>query len=90
MSTFTLHDVSFSVGQVPFGGDSVVQVYENIIRGEIFFPFNINLSAPSRDIITQLLKVDRTRRLGNMRNGAQDVQNHAWVSLHVRLTCKIH
>lgn len=68
------------VGQVPFGGDSVVQVYENIIRGEIFFPFNINLSAPSRDIITQLLKVDRTRRLGNMRNGAQDVQNHAWFS----------
>ena len=67
------------VGQVPFGGESVVQVYENIIRGEIFFPSNMTPS--SRSIISGLLQVDRTQRLGNMRNGASDVKNHEWVNI---------
>ena len=81
---------SISVGQVPFVGENAVQIYENIIRGQIDFPQSvrdaegdiqyIQVSPWARDIITGLLKVDRTRRLGNMRNGAQDVQNHPWVS----------
>jgi len=76
------------VGQVPFVGENAVQIYENIIRGQIDFPQSvrdaegdiqyIQVSPWARDIITGLLKVDRTRRLGNMRNGAQDVQNHPW------------
>ena len=75
---------------MPFVGENAVQIYENIIRGQIDFPQSvrdaegdiqyIQVSPWARDIITGLLKVDRTRRLGNMRNGAQDVQNHPWVS----------
>ena len=81
----------FLVGQVPFVGENAVQIYENIIRGQIDFPQSvrdaegdiqyIQVSPWARDIITGLLKVDRTRRLGNMRNGAQDVQNHPWVGI---------
>ena len=86
----TQNSISVLVGQVPFVGENAVQIYENIIRGQIDFPQSvrdaegdiqyIQVSPWARDIITGLLKVDRTRRLGNMRNGAQDVQNHPWVS----------
>lgn len=31
-----------------------------------------------RDLIKKLLVVDRTRRLGNMKNGADDVKRHRW------------
>ncbi|XP_007953866.2 cAMP-dependent protein kinase catalytic subunit PRKX, partial [Orycteropus afer afer] len=31
-----------------------------------------------RDLIRKLLVVDRTRRLGNMKNGANDVKRHRW------------
>jgi len=29
-------------------------------------------------LIRRLLTADRTRRLGNMKNGADDVKRHAW------------
>ncbi|XP_028629299.1 cAMP-dependent protein kinase catalytic subunit PRKX isoform X2 [Grammomys surdaster] len=32
----------------------------------------------SGDLIKKLLVVDRTRRLGNMKNGAEDVKRHRW------------
>ena len=31
-----------------------------------------------RDIIKKLLVQDRTRRLGNMKNGTNDVKGHKW------------
>jgi len=55
----------------------VFEVYENIVRGEINFPFYLSINATN--IIRGLLRRDRTRRLGNMRNGPSDVQNHSWV-----------
>ena len=72
---------SFLVGTVPFGPcETPVEVYECIIKGVIRYNDIASLSAPARDIIQGLLKTDRTRRLGNMRNGALDVKNHPWVS----------
>ena len=66
------------VGEVPFGGNHVFEVYENIVRGEVNFPFYLSVNATQ--IIRGLLKRDRTYRLGNMREGAADVKNHQWVS----------
>ena len=69
------------MGTVPFGPcETPVEVYECIIKGVIRYNDIASLSAPARDIIQGLLKTDRTRRLGNMRNGALDVKNHPWVS----------
>ena len=69
------------VGEVPFCGSQVFEVYENIVRGYIApLPFYISNNATS--IVRALLKRDRTRRLGNMRNGPVDVQNHPWVCFH--------
>jgi len=36
------------------------------------------LSPDAKDIIHRLCQVDPTRRLGNLRGGAQDVKNHPW------------
>lgn len=36
---------------------------------------------PNRDLIRKLLVTDRTRRLGNMKNGAEDVKQHRWFRL---------
>ncbi|CAG5111523.1 Oidioi.mRNA.OKI2018_I69.chr2.g5824.t1.cds [Oikopleura dioica] len=66
------------VGEVPFGGNHVFEVYENIVRGEVNFPFYLSVNATQ--IIRGLLKRDRTYRLGNMREGAADVKNHQWFS----------
>ena len=57
-----------------------MEVYECIIRGAIRRNDIAGLSVPARDIIQGLLQVDRTRRLGNMRDGERDVKNHPWVS----------
>lgn len=35
-------------------------------------------SACCRDLIKRLLAADRTRRIGNLKNGAQDVKRHKW------------
>lgn len=66
------------VGEVPFGGNHVFEIYENIVRGEVNFPFFLSVSATQ--IIRGLLKRDRTYRLGNMHEGAGDVKNHPWFS----------
>ena len=79
LNPFCLHKIL--VGTVPFGPcETPVEVYECIIRGQIRYNDIAGLSAPARDIIQGLLQVDRTRRLGNMRDGERDVKNHLWVS----------
>ncbi|MBN3280715.1 PRKX kinase, partial [Polyodon spathula] len=42
------------------------------------FPSNVALLSFSRDLIKKFLVVERTRRLGNMKNGADDVKKHRW------------
>lgn len=32
----------------------------------------------AKDLVRKLLVQDRTKRLGNMKNGAEDVKNHRW------------
>lgn len=35
----------------------------------------------AKDLIKKLLIADRTKRLGNMRQGADDVKRHRWFKL---------
>eukprot|EP01137_Pigoraptor_chileana_P020632 Opistho-2@496 len=64
-------------GQPPFSGDNHYAMYETIIRGEYEFHGDY-FSAEAKDLIKGLLQVDRTRRLGNLKNGAADIRNHPW------------
>jgi serine/threonine protein kinase len=42
--------------------------------GKIQFPSHFDPAA--KDLIKKLLTADRTRRLGNLKNGAEDVKRH--------------
>ncbi|ORZ39393.1 kinase-like domain-containing protein [Catenaria anguillulae PL171] len=63
-------------GYPPFFDDSAYGIYEKILAGRIHFPSHVDPAA--KDLIKRLLTADTTRRLGNLRGGAEDVKNHAW------------
>lgn len=63
-------------GYPPFFDDHPFHIYEKILEGRIVFPTHFTPAA--RDLVRKLLTADRTRRLGNLRGGAEDVKNHPW------------
>uniref|UniRef100_A0A5F8GZW0 Protein kinase cAMP-dependent X-linked catalytic subunit n=1 Tax=Monodelphis domestica TaxID=13616 RepID=A0A5F8GZW0_MONDO len=63
-------------GFPPFFDDNPFGIYQKILAGKIDFPRHLDLYV--KDLIKKLLVVDRTRRLGNMKNGADDVKKHRW------------
>nr|XP_036869327.1 cAMP-dependent protein kinase catalytic subunit PRKX isoform X2 [Manis javanica] len=60
----------------PFFDDNPFGIYQKILAGKIDFPRHLDFNV--KDLIKKLLVVDRTRRLGNMKNGADDVKRHRW------------
>ena len=64
------------VGYPPFYDDNAFRIYEKILAGKIDWPKHVDLVA--KDLIRKLLINDRTRRLGNMKNGSEDVKRHKW------------
>jgi len=63
-------------GFPPFFDDNPFVIYEKILRGEFGFPGHV--VATARDLIKGLLAHDRTKRLGNLKRGANDLKDHAW------------
>ncbi|CDU24708.1 probable cAMP-dependent protein kinase catalytic subunit [Sporisorium scitamineum] len=63
-------------GYPPFYDPNPILIYEKILAGKLVFPEEID--PVSRDLISGLLNADRSRRLGNLRGGANDVKNHPW------------
>ena len=61
-------------GYPPFFDDNPFGIYEKILSGKIDWPRQIEPVA--KDLIKKLLVQDRTKRLGNMKNGAEDVKRH--------------
>ncbi|KAI4554106.1 hypothetical protein MJG53_019405 [Ovis ammon polii x Ovis aries] len=66
-------------GFPPFFDDNAFGIYQKILAGKIDFPRHLEFSV--KDLIRKLLVTDRTRRLGNMKNGAEDVKQHRWFRL---------
>lgn len=66
-------------GFPPFFDDNPFGIYQKILAGKIDFPRYLDFNV--KDLIKKLLVVDRTRRLGNMKNGAEDVKRHRWFRL---------
>jgi len=64
------------VGYPPFFDDNPFGIYEKILSGKIEWPKHLDPVA--RDLIKKLLVQDRSKRIGNMKNGAADVKNHRW------------
>lgn len=63
-------------GFPPFFDDNPFGIYEKILAAKIDFPRHLDFTV--KDLIRKLLVVDRTQRLGNMKNGAEDVKRHRW------------
>lgn len=61
-------------GYPPFFDDNPFGIYEKILGGRVEWPRH--LEATAKDLVKKLLTQDRTKRLGNMKNGAEDVKRH--------------
>jgi protein kinase X len=64
------------VGYPPFFDDNPFKIYDRILEGKI--SWSKHTDPVAKDLIKKLLVQDRTRRLGNMKNGAADVKSHRW------------
>jgi len=65
-------------GRTPFPGDDSHVVYEQILERRPKFPKGFDSTA--KDLIRRLLVVNRVKRLGNLKGGAEDVKAHKWFS----------
>jgi serine/threonine protein kinase/CRP-like cAMP-binding protein len=65
-----------SSGTMPFYDPDPMEIYELILAGEVRFPnyFTRDLI----DAISKLLVQNQARRLGNLKGGIRDIQNHRW------------
>lgn len=64
------------VGYPPFYDDNPFGIYEKILSGKIDWPRHMDPIA--KDLVKKLLVPDRTKRMGNMKNGAEDIKRHRW------------
>jgi len=63
-------------GYPPFFDDNPFGVYEKILANRVHFPSHFDKDA--KDLVKKLLASDRTRRLGNLKGGADDVKKHKY------------
>ncbi|KAM4538294.1 cAMP-dependent protein kinase catalytic subunit PRKX [Fundulus diaphanus] len=63
-------------GYPPFFDDNPFGIYHKILSGKLEFPRHLDFYV--KDLIKKFLVIDRARRLGNMKNGAEDVKKHRW------------
>ncbi|KAL1123727.1 hypothetical protein AAG570_001500 [Ranatra chinensis] len=63
-------------GYPPFFDDNPFGIYEKILSGKI--EWSRHLDPIAKDLVKKLLVQDRTKRLGNMKNGAEDIKRHRW------------
>nr|CCA19967.1 cAMPdependent protein kinase catalytic subunit putat [Albugo laibachii Nc14] len=63
-------------GYPPFYDENPFGIYQKILNGKIEFPKHMDSKA--KDLIKKLLSHDRTKRLGCLRNGSEDVRKHKY------------
>ena len=64
-------------GYPPFTDENPFVIYEKILAGNIEWPQQVD--GVAKDLVRKLLEQDSTKRLGNMKMGAEDVKNHKYV-----------
>ena len=64
------------VGYPPFFDETAYGIYDKILKGNIHWPRTMDRL--SRELIKAFLHPDRSKRLGNMIGGTQDVLDHSW------------
>lgn len=62
-------------GFTPFKGDNTNQTFSNILKNDVIFPNNNEISRTCKDLIKRLLTKNETKRLGS-KLGASDIKRH--------------
>jgi serine/threonine protein kinase len=71
-------------GYPPFYDENPFGIYQKILKGVIEFPRHMDPLA--KDLIKKLLTADRTKRIGCLQQGAEDIKQHKWFtsgSIHI-------
>jgi protein kinase X len=63
-------------GYPPFYDENPFGIYQKILGGKIDFPRHFD--AKAKDLIKKLLTHDRTKRIGCLKAGVDDVKKHKW------------
>lgn len=63
-------------GYPPFYDEDPLGIYQKILEGKIKFPWHFDRH--SKDLIKKLLTADLTKRIGNLKGGAEDIKKHKW------------
>lgn len=63
-------------GYPPFFDDNPFCIYEKILAGQVEWPQHVE-STP-KELVKRLLVQDRTKRLGCLKAGAEDIKGHRW------------
>ena len=63
----------------PFVDDDPMGIYQKILAGRVEYPSYFNRHV--KDLISRLLTPDITARLGNLKNGVEDIKRHKWFAV---------
>lgn len=63
-------------GTTPFYDPSPMKTYENITKCQVVYPNHFQMDVI--DLLHGLITKDVTYRLGNLKNGVEDIKNHPW------------
>jgi serine/threonine protein kinase len=63
-------------GYPPFYDENPFGIYQKILAGKVDYPKHFDPYA--KDLIKKLLQPDRSKRYGNLKNGAEDIRKHKW------------
>jgi len=63
-------------GYPPFYDENPFGIYQKVLAGRIDFPRHFDVKA--KDLIKRLLTHDRAKRIGCLKNGADDLKKHKW------------
>jgi len=74
-------------GYPPFYDEDPLGIYQKILEGKIKFPWHFDRH--SKDLVKKLLSADLTKRVGNLKGGAEDVKKHKWLSSNGGFTLSI-
>lgn len=66
----------FLAGYPPFYDENPWEIYKKILAGVFEFPPNFDSKV--KDLISKLLSIDPEERIGNGKDGANEVKKHKW------------
>ncbi|XP_042652394.1 cGMP-dependent protein kinase 2 isoform X1 [Tyto alba] len=67
-------------GSPPFSGADQMMTYNLILKGIEKLDFPKRITRRPEDLIRRLCRQNPTERLGNLRNGINDIRKHRWLS----------